>query len=204
MLTSLQYKCVNKQTRWVRVRVRRVFKVRVRGLQRSPRTQTRTSEKLCKPIRRSPIKVPTVPMLLNFCAQNRGNRWFNIARPLALEFGLLRLVRQPSAVRLLPPGPGTCEWQINVVWCHQLGHGASIGEERGGTVLYINCGRKKQNRKITHPVSQDFLLLKDIEIVLLYRISSTTENMAEKSLCRTTRVCGLFCFLGLNTFEKLL
>jgi hypothetical protein len=38
MLTSLQYKCVNKQTRWVRVR--RVFKVRIfgLGLQRSPRT----------------------------------------------------------------------------------------------------------------------------------------------------------------------
>jgi hypothetical protein len=46
MLTSLQYKCVNKQTRWVRVRSG--FKVRVRGLQRSPRTRTRTSEKLCK------------------------------------------------------------------------------------------------------------------------------------------------------------
>jgi hypothetical protein len=38
MLTSLEYKCVNKQTRWVRVR--RVFKVR------NFRTQTRTSEKL--------------------------------------------------------------------------------------------------------------------------------------------------------------
>jgi hypothetical protein len=27
---------------------------------------------------------------------NRGNRCFNIVRPLALEFGLLRMVRQPS------------------------------------------------------------------------------------------------------------
>jgi hypothetical protein len=29
--------------------------------------------------------------------QNRGNRCFNIVKPLALEFGLLRMVRQPSA-----------------------------------------------------------------------------------------------------------
>jgi hypothetical protein len=47
--------------------------------------------------RRSPIQVLTVPMLLHFCTQNRGNRCFNIVRPLALEFGLLRMVRQPSA-----------------------------------------------------------------------------------------------------------
>jgi hypothetical protein len=36
-------------------------------------------------------------MLLNFCAQNRGNRCFNITTPLALEFGLLRMVKQPIA-----------------------------------------------------------------------------------------------------------
>jgi hypothetical protein len=47
--------------------------------------------------RRSPIQVLTVPMLLHFCARNRGNRCFNIVRPLALEFSLLRMVRQPSA-----------------------------------------------------------------------------------------------------------
>jgi hypothetical protein len=29
--------------------------------------------------------------------ENRGNRCFNIVRPLALEFGLLRMVRQPTA-----------------------------------------------------------------------------------------------------------
>jgi hypothetical protein len=46
--------------------------------------------------RRSPIQVLTVPMLLHFCTQNRGNRCY-IVRPLALEFGLLRIVRQPSA-----------------------------------------------------------------------------------------------------------
>jgi hypothetical protein len=33
----------------------------------------------------------------DFCARNRGNRCFNIIRLLALEFGLLRMVRQPSA-----------------------------------------------------------------------------------------------------------
>jgi hypothetical protein len=38
-----------------------------------------------------------LPMLLHFCTRNRGNRCFNIVRPLALEFGLLRMVRQPSA-----------------------------------------------------------------------------------------------------------
>jgi hypothetical protein len=37
---------------------------------------------------------PDVALLLY---SNRGNRCFNIARPLALEFGLLRMVRQPSA-----------------------------------------------------------------------------------------------------------
>jgi hypothetical protein len=47
--------------------------------------------------RRSPIQVLTVPMLLHFCTRNRGNRGFNIVRPLALEFGLLCMVRQPSA-----------------------------------------------------------------------------------------------------------
>jgi hypothetical protein len=47
--------------------------------------------------RRSPILVLTVPMLLYFCARNSGNRCFNIVRPLALEFGLLRMVIQPSA-----------------------------------------------------------------------------------------------------------
>jgi hypothetical protein len=47
--------------------------------------------------RRSPIQVLTVPMLLHFCTQNRGNRCFNIVRPLALEFCLLCMVRQPSA-----------------------------------------------------------------------------------------------------------
>jgi hypothetical protein len=47
--------------------------------------------------RRSPIQVLTVPMLLHFCTRNRGNRCFNIVRPLALEFGLLLMVRQPSA-----------------------------------------------------------------------------------------------------------
>jgi hypothetical protein len=36
-------------------------------------------------------------MLLHFCTRNRGNWCFNIVRPLALEFGLLRMVRQPSA-----------------------------------------------------------------------------------------------------------
>jgi hypothetical protein len=41
MLTSLEYKCVNKQTCWVRVRS--VFKVR----NFRTRTRTRTSEKLC-------------------------------------------------------------------------------------------------------------------------------------------------------------
>jgi hypothetical protein len=35
-------------------------------------------------------------MLLHFCTRNRGNRCFNIVRPLALEFGLLCMVRQPS------------------------------------------------------------------------------------------------------------
>jgi hypothetical protein len=34
--------------------------------------------------RRSPIQVLTVPMLLHFCTQNRGNRCFNIVRPLAM------------------------------------------------------------------------------------------------------------------------
>jgi hypothetical protein len=47
--------------------------------------------------RRSPIQVLTVPMFLHFCTRNRGNRCFNIVRPLSLEFGLLRIVRQPSA-----------------------------------------------------------------------------------------------------------
>jgi hypothetical protein len=47
--------------------------------------------------RRSPIQVPTVPMLLHFCTRNRGNMCFNIVRLLALEFGLLRMVREPSA-----------------------------------------------------------------------------------------------------------
>jgi hypothetical protein len=47
--------------------------------------------------RQSPIQVLTVPMLLHFCARNRGNRCFNIIRLLAFEFGLLRMVRQPSA-----------------------------------------------------------------------------------------------------------
>jgi hypothetical protein len=47
--------------------------------------------------RQSPIQVLTVPMLLHFCTRNRVNRCFNIVRPLALEFGLLRMVRQPSA-----------------------------------------------------------------------------------------------------------
>jgi hypothetical protein len=47
--------------------------------------------------RRSPIQVLTVPMLLHFCTRNRGNRCFNIVRQLALEFGLLCMVRQPSA-----------------------------------------------------------------------------------------------------------
>jgi hypothetical protein len=50
-----------------------------------------------KPTRQSPIQVLTVPMLLNFCAQNRGNsRCFNIARPLAMQFGLHCMIRQPS------------------------------------------------------------------------------------------------------------
>jgi hypothetical protein len=49
MLTSLQYKCINKQTRWVQVRS--VFKVR--GLQRSPRT--RTSKKLCQLVLQIPV-----------------------------------------------------------------------------------------------------------------------------------------------------
>jgi hypothetical protein len=43
------------------------------------------------------IQVLTVPMLLHFCTRNRGNRCFNIVRQVALEFGLLRMVRQPSA-----------------------------------------------------------------------------------------------------------
>jgi hypothetical protein len=37
------------------------------------------------------------PDVASLLYSNRGNRCFNIARPLALEFGLLRMVRQPSA-----------------------------------------------------------------------------------------------------------
>jgi hypothetical protein len=47
--------------------------------------------------RRTPIQVLTVPMLLNFCTQLRGNRCFKIARSLDLEFGLLCMIRQPSS-----------------------------------------------------------------------------------------------------------
>jgi hypothetical protein len=47
--------------------------------------------------RRSPIQVLTVLMLLHFCTRNGGNRCLNILRLLALEFGLLLMVRQPSA-----------------------------------------------------------------------------------------------------------
>jgi hypothetical protein len=38
-------------------------------------------------------------MLLHFCTRNRGNKYFNIIRPLALEFGLIRviLIRPPSS-----------------------------------------------------------------------------------------------------------
>jgi hypothetical protein len=37
------------------------------------------------------------PDVASLLYSNRGNRCFNIVRPLALEFGLLRMVRQPSA-----------------------------------------------------------------------------------------------------------
>jgi hypothetical protein len=37
---------------------------------------------------------PDAALLL---CSNRGNRCFNIARPLALEFGLHCMIRQPSA-----------------------------------------------------------------------------------------------------------
>jgi hypothetical protein len=38
-----------------------------------------------------------VPNVASLLYSNRGNRCFNIVRPLALEFGLLCMVRQPSA-----------------------------------------------------------------------------------------------------------
>jgi hypothetical protein len=47
--------------------------------------------------RRSPIQVLTVPMLLHFCTQIEGTGVLTSLGPLALEFGLLRMVRQPSA-----------------------------------------------------------------------------------------------------------
>jgi hypothetical protein len=37
------------------------------------------------------------PDVASLLCSNRGNRCFNIIRPLALEFGLLCMVRQPSA-----------------------------------------------------------------------------------------------------------
>jgi hypothetical protein len=73
MLTSLQYKCVNKQTRWVRVR--RVFKVR--------NFRTRTSEKSAdsdsdSDVRKALLKILSVLTRVNKSAEVGNINFFLI------------------------------------------------------------------------------------------------------------------------------